>query len=193
MNDYIIIANGNFLIRETIQEAIQKKIVIALDGASNKLLHLNIKPNIILGDFDSAFVGEKSNWGIKKSFHDLSDDEETYTGHHEVTIVPTKNQLYTDLVKAIHYCDLQPASSITIICATGGRMDHHEGAMRALRSYYQKNRPMILHTDQQSIRFAKDEIIEIHGISGDKCGFIAYPHGKMSSQGLEFEADNFPL
>ena len=53
MPDYAIIANGNFLVEEILVEAVKGKIIIALDGAADKLARLGLNPHLILGDFDS--------------------------------------------------------------------------------------------------------------------------------------------
>lgn len=187
MNDYIIVANGKFLVREIITDAIQNKIIVALDGAANKLKRINIKPHIILGDFDSIDADTQSYWGILKTFTELTNDAQPYMGKQGVMIVPAKDQEQTDLVKAIHYCDKQKATSITIICATGGREDHAEGVKIALRTEYRPDRLLILHTEQQSLRGAQDETITIDGQIGDHCGFIATHTGTGSSTGLQYE------
>lgn len=172
MHDYLLVANGDFLPREIILEIAQDKRMIALDGAYDRLIRLGIQPAILLGDFDSI----------------------TALPHQPgLTIIPAPDQLHTDLTKAIHYCDSQSAKRITIICATGGRLDHHEGAMRNLRTYYHPHRPMVIHTDQQSIVYVHDDEVTMKGEIGDKCGIIAYPQGSVSSRGLFYEADHFLL
>lgn len=193
MTAFLIIANGPFVARDIIIEAAKGKKIIALDGASVKLNKLNIKPDIILGDFDSMHHSEREALGIEKLFHDLQENDLPYQTKDNITIVPAKNQLLTDLMKALDYADQQHATEITLICATGGRMDHHEGAMRILRSHYKTNRPIILLTEQHGIRFVKNEDIKIEGIPGDKCGILAYPKAVMSSTGLEFEAIDLAL
>lgn len=187
MNDYIIVANGQFLVREIIEEAIQNKTIIALDGAANKLKRINVQPHIILGDFDSIDAKTQTYWGILQTFNELANDAQPYIGQHGVTIVPAKDQENTDLVKAIHYCDKQGATSITIICATGGRDDHSEGVKMALRTEYRKDRIITLHTEQQTLRCARDETVLINGKIGDYCGFIATNTGTGSSAGLAYE------
>lgn len=172
MKDYVIVANGNFLIKEIIQEAIQDKILIALDGAADKLARLSIQPHIVLGDFDSI---DQTQWQTSSSF------------------ILREDQQHTDLVKAIHYCDAEKATSITLLCALGGRFDHHENAIRSLRSYYRTDRVMLLHTEQQTLRYTKDETIIIQGQVGDKCGIVAFPCGTFSSQGLQYDVENFRL
>ncbi len=193
MPHYVIVANGDFLIKEIIAEAVQGKVIVALDGAANRLACLGIKPNIILGDFDSIEPSDAAYWGIQKTFSEINNDSKAYEGKQGVTIVPAKDQDLTDLIKGIHYCDKNNAESITLICAAGGRMDHHEGAVRSLCSEYKKNRMIFLHTEQQTLRFAKDELVEFHGKIGDKCGVLAYPSGSFTSTGLLYAGDNYPL
>src|SRR5262245_59554980 len=110
--NYLIIANGVFLVKEIIKEAIVDKTILALDGAADKLKKLGIKPDIILGDFDS--IENAYDWGIHATFKDMLDSNIPYLGANGITIVPSKNQALTDLIKAIHYCDKHGARSITI-------------------------------------------------------------------------------
>lgn len=193
MSDYLIVADGDFLVREIIQEAAKNKIIIALGEAADKLVRVGITPNILLGDFDSENLTHIKFWGIHQTFANLHDEEEEYIGNFGVTIVPHKNQNLTDLIKAIRYADAQSAKSITLICAVGGRLDHHEATMRSLRTEYRKERLLLLHTDQQTIRFAKDESIVMTGEIGDKCGIFAYPKGRFSSRGLEYDVNDYEL
>lgn len=183
MANFLIVANGQFLAKELIVEAARNKIIIALDGAAEKLRQMNIVPHVILGDFDSLSEEQMQYWGIKS----LTDEHEPYSGKEGVLIVPAYDQTYSDLEKAIHYCDQQRASSITIVCATAGRLDHHEHAMHILADYYRPDRSMWLHTDQQTLRYARDEEVVIHGQPGDKCGINAKHTGRVSSQGLKYE------
>ncbi len=171
MPHFLIIANGTFLSRDIIAEAAIGRTIIAVDGAADKLIPMNITPDIVLGDFDSV-----------ERIHD-----------HKVPVIHIEDQQTTDLVKAIRYCDANDAESISIVCATGGRMDHHEAAMRALRTEYKPERVILMHTEMQTLRFAKDETVVFEGEIGDKCGVFAYPKGKFSSSGLEYDVKNFEL
>lgn len=185
--NYLVVANGNFLVKEIIQEISRDKIIIALDEAADKLARMGILPQILLGDFDAENAAHFTYWGIRPS------ESETYTGNHYVTIVPKKNQHLTDLMKAIQYCDEQQAASIHVICAAGGRLDHHEAAMRSLRTNYKKQRELLLHTEQQTLRFIKDESLIIQGQIKDNCAVLAFPHAVFSSHGLWYDVENYEL
>lgn len=174
MKNFLIVANGQFLAKEIILEAANNKIIIALDGAAEKLRHMDIMPSIILGDFDSLTKDQLQHWELNQN----------------ILIVPAHDQSRTDLEKAIDYCDQQQASSITIVCATAGRLDHHEHTMHVLADYYRADRLMLLHTEQQTLRYARDEVIVVTGQVGDKVGINARHTGNVSSLGLKFKCDN---
>lgn len=190
MKEYLIIANGPFLPREMIQEAAQHKIVLALDGAADRLANIGILPQIILGDFDSI---NHSHWNIKHASQLTSSERTAYVTPDKITMVLHLNQDLTDLYKAIDYCDDHEARTITLICATGGRMDHHEAALRALRVKHRPDRSLSIHTESQTLRYAADEEVVIHGQPGDPCGIFAYPQGRLTTQGLRYDVSDYPL
>lgn len=159
---YLIVADGPFLPKSIVLEAMQRKTVIALDGAADQLARYNLYPNIILGDMDS--IQE-----IKK-----------YEKHPEVLIVPAMDQNYTDLQKAIQFCEEKNAEEIHIICATGGRMDHDQANIRVLQTYYKPHCPLFLHTEYQSLFFVRDQQnIVIQGKDQDYCGFFGMPRATV--------------
>lgn len=193
MKKFIIIANGPFLAYDIIVEAIQDRQIVALDGAADKLLALGIQPHVILGDFDSIQPHTQSYWGILQTFATLPDQAPSYIGNHGITIVPVKDQMLTDLVKGIRYCDQQQAQDISIICATGGREDHHEATRLALQSEYRLQRPIIIHGALQTLRWAENEVVNVRGEVGDHCGFVAQASGYGDATGLEYPCWHIPV
>jgi len=187
MIDYVIVANGPFPPKNLILEAIHGKQIVALDGAANQLKALGIMPHVILGDFDSLDKTTQHEWGITQLFNEMTPYAKPYSGKHGVLIVPDVDQHETDLVKAIRYCDQHHANHITIICATGGREDHHEGTKMALRTEYKAYRKIIVHTEQQSLCYAINESVILNGRKDDYCGFIATNTGYGTSRGLLYE------
>jgi len=193
LKSYIIVANGPFLAPEIIKEAIQCRCIVALDGAADKLLLLGIKPDVILGDFDSIHPQTQAYWGINQCFETLPEHTTPYKGHHNVLIVPAKDQSQTDLVKAIRYCDQAHAEDISIICATGGREDQHEASKWALQTEYRAHRPILIHGEQQTLRWAENETVILQGEGGDYCGFVAQAPGCGHSEGLLYACDHTPI
>jgi len=185
MKDVVIIANGPFLHRDIILEAMNDRFVIVLDGALNQMRWCDSsRIHCILGDFDSVDRVAQDFWGISDGYDDITNDSTPYRGLHDVLIVPSKNQEYTDLEKAIQFCDRNHTPSITLVCASGGRSDHDEAVKQAIRYAYKPERPITLHTDQQSLRYAKDEVVYFDGHIGDACGFISRDAGSCVSDGL---------
>lgn len=169
--EYVIVANGDFLPLKIIREIINDKTIIALDGASNRLMQVGIKPDIVLGDLDSI-----RNLPIPN----------TEVLHYE-------DQNTSDLQKAIQYCDDNGAKNIEIICALGGRMDHEINNLRALKWGYKINRGIQVHSLTQSMYFIKDDALEFFGKINDYCGIFAFPKGEFTSKGLLYEGKKFPL
>lgn len=187
---YAIIADSPLFNEGLIKKAIVNKVVVALDGAANHLRKDGIMPDVILGDFDSIDQQSQAYWGITKTFAQLSLDDKPYTGNYHVCIVPMLNQNLTDLEKAIRFCDDQGAEAITLLAATGGREDLHEGMKIALKEAYHPKRPILAHTDLQTLRYAQNESIHFYGQPGDYCGFIAIHTGQGSTEGLDYECHN---
>lgn len=185
--NYIIIANGPFIPSQLIREIMSEKIMIALDGAIQKLEKIHIQPTILLGDFDSIEIANHKKWGIIENQH------ESYVGNFNIQIVPANNQSKTDLEKAIDYCDLHHAKTIDIICATDGRMDHTLGNLRLLKKVYRPNRPLHMHTATETIFYVENTTIEITGHVGSYCGIAAFPKACFSSTGLLFNGQNTEL
>jgi thiamine pyrophosphokinase len=191
--DYAIVANGDFLIKEILAEVLQDKIIIALDGAVDRLAALDFKIDILLGDFDSISPASHKAYGIAKPPKDAQVFSTPYLGKLGVNIVPASNQNHTDLEKALIFCQASNARQISIVCALGGRMDLEMSNIFALRKSYSPSCPILLYAEQQIIRFAKDETLELTGEVGDKCGIFPFPQAVIAMQGLEYSAQRLPL
>lgn len=188
-SSFLLVGNAPFLPEGIIKEFVKDKVIVALDGACDKLIQMGISPDVILGDFDS--VQNKEYWGIKKTFAEMAEELEIYSGNHGVLIAANKNQNLTDLAKGIAFCDRYQPSSIEIICAISDtRMDLTLSNIGVLRAQYKKNRPLYLHTQSQTLRFVTDETIEINGKPNDYCGIFSFSECTFSSQGLKYEGNN---
>jgi thiamine pyrophosphokinase len=182
---FLIVANGPFLPSEVILEAIgtPEKTIIALDGAARNLAEIVGRiPDVVLGDFDSITESTDNTYqffGINETKNSLTTSTHSqtnpYPGKYGITIVPAPDQNSTDLQKAIMYCDTKNAASIHIVCAIGGRMDHHEGNVRSLRLMYREERPIYLHTEFQTLEYVSNNTVTIYGKKGDYCGILTAP------------------
>ncbi len=166
---YLIVANGPFLSTERLKMLAENALIIALDGAANRLIERDMRPDIILGDFDSFEENEELT-PIKK--------------------VKLPNQYFTDFQKALQFIRKE-ATCIHVACALGGRIDHEQAAIRTLVSEYSPECPIYLHGEKQILEYVRDKTIHIHGKQDDVCGFFGMPEAIMSVKngGLAYASD----
>ncbi|MGC4047039.1 MAG: thiamine diphosphokinase [Armatimonas sp.] len=107
----VLVANGPFedIPQERLRlAASEASALIGVDGGTHALLRLELTPTYVTGDFDSLTIAER----------------EELAGQ-GVAIVPTPDQDYTDLDKALMFAfDTLGATSAHIYGGTGGRLDH---------------------------------------------------------------------
>ena len=81
--------------------------MVVLDSAMVRVMDLNIKVDVLLGDFDKGF------------------DPETYkTTQYPIEIIHTPDQNKTDLEKAFDYLIERKIPAVNVVWATGRRADH---------------------------------------------------------------------
>lgn len=183
MQEFCIIANSPILKKSLISKVISGKKILALDGAVGILRKYSIKPDIIFGDFDSIDLDMQNYYGIKT----VLETNAPYLGNYGVLVVPAYDQNFTDLEKAIQYCDSESAKNITIIGATGGREDHHEALKIALKQYYSPLRKIFVHSEYGTMCYVENETVSFNGKSGDICGFVLQGEGSVISEGLLYQ------
>ena len=105
----LIIANGAECDSELLGQLLEwSPIVIVLDSAMDRVLDLNIKVDVLLGDFDRDFSAEY----YKEKQYPLE-------------IIHTPNQDKTDLEKAFDYLIERKIPAVNVVWATGKRADHN--------------------------------------------------------------------
>ena len=117
MPEVLIVANGDWPKQlDVAQRAETYRVVIALDGAANRLIGSNMIPDVLLGDLDS--VAESALEQCKAS---------------GVVIVHTPDQQSSDISKGLEWVQrTYPDSEVDIIGVEIGRYDHHLAAYSAL-------------------------------------------------------------
>ena len=94
------------------------QFIVCCDGALDKLLHIGIKPNIVIGDCDSI-TEEK-----RQQFQDI--------------IIEDQDEEYNDLQKALKYCMKQQLGPVAVLGASGLRDDHQLANLSILNMYSAK-------------------------------------------------------
>lgn len=104
----LIIANGASCSQELMGQLLEwSPFVVVLDSAIERVLELDIKVDVILGDFDRDFNPEKY---LERQF--------------PLEIIHTPDQNKTDLEKALDFLIERGHKAVNIIWATGKRADH---------------------------------------------------------------------
>ena len=124
----LIIANGESCSEEKLGQLLEwSPIVIVLDNAIDRVLQLDIKIDVLLGDFDDDFNPELYK---EKQF--------------PLEIVHTPNQDKTDLEKAFDYLVEKGHKAVNVVWATGKRADHTITNITNIVSYRDKLKIVIL-------------------------------------------------
>ena len=124
----LIIANGAECNNELLGQLLEwSPIVVVLDNAIERVLQLDIKVDVLLGDFDGDFNPEIYK---EKQF--------------PLEIVHAPNQDKTDLEKAFDYLIEKGHKAVNVIWATGKRADHTITNITNIVSYRNKLKIVIL-------------------------------------------------
>lgn len=175
---FFILSDGcnGHISRERICELSANRCLIALDGACRFLRQLEIIPDIILGDMDSA-----------------DPDILEYFKGRGSEIVVTPDQNFSDLEKGIMYCHAHGGQSITVFNACFGRMDHFIGNIFFLKKYHKPGCPIKMFTDSFCILLLSDESIVLNASLGAKCGLFGLPYCVVSVDGVKYPLNEKPL
>ena len=174
---WLLIANSrSHLPKSKILSWAKHKKIMVLDGAYEYVMPLDLHVDVLLGDFDSIQP------------HTLS---EVYKKNIQVVHAPDQNQ--TDLDKGIAYLDQLQAKSITLCAATGERMQHTLYNLMILKKCHRTVRPIALFTQNETIHYVENSLIEINGSIGDSVGVFGFPEAVISTHGLKYEVDNYSL
>ena len=104
----LIIANGASCNEELLGQLLEwSPLVIVLDSAIERVIKLNIKVDVLLGDFDRDF-----------------NPNEFIQSQYPIEVVHTPDQNKTDLEKAFDYLIERKIPAVNVVWATGKRADH---------------------------------------------------------------------
>ncbi len=138
----LIIANGASCSQELLRELLEwSPLIVVLDAAIERVLELNIKIDVLLGDFDNGFDADKYS-----------------QCQFPIEIVHTPDQNKTDLEKAFDYLIARKIPAVNVIWATGKRADHSISNMTNIVRY--KDQLKIVLFDDHSRIFRLSETFE---------------------------------
>lgn len=172
----LIIANGASCSFDILGQLLEwSPIVVVLDNAIDRVLQLDIKVDVLLGDFDNDF------------------DPEIYKEkQYPLEIVHTPNQDKTDLEKALDYLIEKGHKAVNIVWATGKRADHTLTNITNIVSY--RNKIKIVMLDDNSKIFLLPNKFEKWYTANTPISLI--PVGKVTgitSQNLFYPLQNDEL
>jgi thiamine pyrophosphokinase len=115
----LIIANGASCNPELLGQLLEwSPLVVVLDSAIERVMQLDIKVDVLLGDFDRGF------------------DPEIYkTSQYPIEIIHTPDQNKTDLEKAFDYLIDRNIPMVNVVWATGKRADHTITNLTTINKY----------------------------------------------------------
>jgi thiamine pyrophosphokinase len=124
----LIIANGASCDPELLGQLLEwSPLVIVLDSAMERVMKLDIKVDVLLGDFDRDF--------------DISRYKES---QYPIEIIHVPDQNKTDLEKAFDYLYERKIPAVNVVWATGKRTDHTITNLTNIVRYREKLKIVIL-------------------------------------------------
>ena len=160
MKKALILLNG--LPPKNLPDRNQFDIFLAVDGAYNLLKELEIRPDLITGDFDSLEA--------------IPDN---------IEIVNTPNQDFTDFEKALQILFEREFTDVSIYGGSGNESDHFLGNISVALSW--KDKLTIKFFDDFGTYFFVQEQFEISGILNKTVSLIPFPTAsEITTSGLEF-------
>lgn len=124
----LIIANGASCDPELLDQLLEwSPLVVVLDSAIERVMSLDIKIDVLLGDFDRGFNPELYQ-----------------TSQYPLEIIHTPDQDKTDLEKAFDYLIERKIPAVNVVWATGRRADHTITNLTNIVRYREKLKIVIL-------------------------------------------------
>ena len=172
MNRIVIFANGDLPDLDRARALLhQDDFIICADGGTRHILALGLRPNLVVGDLDSA---EKRHL------------QQLQVSGVEIELFPRdKNE--TDLELAIHRAIELDPRQILIVGALGGRFDQTLANVSLLTNSQLANLDARLDDGVEEIFCCRDQV-QIHGGNGDVVSLIPWgsPVHGIQTQGLKW-------
>ena len=167
-----IVANGRPLESKLAKHTVKKAlIIIAVDGGALACKKSGIKPDFIIGDFDSIS-------------RDLLDH------YHDVEIIHIEDQYSTDMEKALNFATSLDPDKIIVLSAFGKRMDHTSANLLFLTEYNEKV-PVAIYDNYGCMTILKEGKHVLKYKRGTLISFFSpHPVKNLSLQGFRYDVQN---
>lgn len=170
--DWLVIANGEPLPISKLLDLAKGKAIMMLDGAFKIPLNTYLKPDVVLGDFDS---------GVVNMIND------------SIIIIHVPDQNATDLEKGLFYLESLQARTVTIVNASGWRLDHTLYNLRLLKRFDGKFKRLIIFTALEKVLYVANKTVTLHAQSEQPLALLGFTKAAVNSLGLEYEMKNWSL
>lgn len=168
----MIIANGDLEYSEKIIGIIREAgLIVCADGGARHLKALHICPHAVIGDFDSALPEDKLYFEEKNI--------------KTISYPSRKNETDTDL--CVSWALLNHATDITLLGATGTRLDHTLANVFLLKKLAERGIPARIIDKHNTIHVVTDQI-ELKGRPGDLLSLLPITEkvAGITIKGLEY-------
>jgi thiamine pyrophosphokinase len=175
MRDALVVANAPWRWRAEFAALVRRSdLVLAADGGANHLARIGVRPAAVVGDLDSIHPGVRRWVG-------------------EERMVARPDQDSTDLHKTLAYAfDERGARRVTVLAATGGRLDHAVENLALLGRWADRGEVELL--DEEHRIVAVSDALTVAAAAGATVSLM--PLGRCErvwSRGLRWELDGGPL
>ena len=165
-----IVGNGEVPSSELSIRLLRKmKRVVCCDGALQKLLSVNIIPDVVVGDGDSLDRGDLSR--------------------HSIPYHADRSEEYNDLQKALKYCQANGYDDVLLLGCGGLREDHFIANL-SIMAMYSKEMHLTMLTEHGVFNVMRGTA-SFNALSGMQVSvFARSPHTKLSFTGLKYPVNN---
>ena len=151
-----IIANGRALESDLAREVVKSaSIIIAADGGALSCKESDIRPDFIIGDFDSV-------------------SRELLEHFHDVEVIHLEDQYSTDMEKALNFATSLSPNRLIVLSAFGKRMDH-TGANLLFLTEYNEQVPVTIYDNFGCMRILEAGIHKLNYPPGTIISFFSLP------------------
>ncbi|MFO7748768.1 MAG: thiamine diphosphokinase [Desulfobacteraceae bacterium] len=174
--NYVIIANGTIAKDETVTDLLcSADRIVCADGGAVHLTRMNIVPHLVIGDMDS--MDEASKDFVKKN--------------NITTVRHPRKKDASDTELAVSWAIENNASHITIIGATGTRMDHTLTNIFLMKKICRHKISCRIVDDHNEL-FLVSDILTLSGKPGNLLSIIPITERAegVTLKGVEYPLDN---